>query len=887
MATTAKRDINVDISVKTKQLSDAVALMEKLSKLYKDLKDEGGSPAELKMQEESMKKVLKVIENINSEKKKSADNTKEQEKTAKELEKAMKAEASAAESLNKQRVAAYKKIEESREKERKTAEHSLYLMNQEVLTLKELREKNALLVKERDNLRITNAESSEKFNELTESIRKNQEQISKGNEDIGRHHSNVGNYLSVWSEAPGLFGQSGQAVSGLLENLTPTTAVLGGLSVVLGTLAKAFMETAGGMEVMDKVTAYTRAGWDMIRITADDLAKSIRSISFDKILGGLKEMITVPFKNIASQFGLLGDTVSAVFSGDFSKAGDSIKAFGVRAFELTKDSLMPLLGVFGIIGEKASGVSSKLNDLAKAHETLIKQQRNAEYATLGFDTAIAKLTASRDLLQSKVGADSLAFKGDEQRFKQLAKVSEELANVQRIAAKTRLDLAEAEVTLGQKTRKSSEEMLPIYQKQTQARIELINADNEYKQVLFDNAEEIFKRKMDLVDTELESVEAVFDTQKTVNERIMALETTTSEERAKLLKYNIDGVASNMKEMERLLSAVSGAQLNFTELLGITDQKYLKEYLVGKGMQVRSMEQVLNMLRAVKEWNQDNAEQEAANAALAASTAQKKYDASVAQFQKEQELEKLKFESKKTTEEELARFELEQTIALDQAKLSLADSHGIKMAEIDRKILEQKIANDKAALASTAAANAKGIASTKQTEDAKTKIRRLATDNGLSLLTALVGAESKAGKRIAMIQKGIALVRGAMDAKSAILKAWNSAPFPFNVPAILTTTLTSASLIDAIKNIAINDDGGASNVNTSSVASVATSTPGNVAGGGEGTAIGQLVGISPRVDSAAALATSQTQPAVVPVLVVDDVTDIQSGQARVAASKVGV
>lgn len=937
---TARRDIVSDIKINTKQLKSAITLLKQFDAALKGANEGGASSEEVEKLKKTIAELQKVIENLKKTKKNDADNdkkiAKEQEKIAKEYErefaKLLKAEENekkrvekeklkavlearkaeekenirlakeqsklekdqrkSAEELEKQRAKAYQKIlidEEKAikaravadEKARKAAEEELRLMNAKILSNDDLRKKNAILVRQRESMAQLTREDIKAYNELTEIIAKNQKKINAENEAIGRHQGSVGDYLKVWSGAPGIIGQAGGAVEGFAGAVEgfkggPMLAALGAILAVLGTLAKSFMETSGGMALMDKATAYTRAGMDYLRITADGLAKSLKNLTLDKAADGIMELAKAPINDAAGQISRLSQSFGALVSGDFSKAGDKLKDFGKNAWDLSKKYLSPLLGVFGAFIDTSEKAKAKISGLADAHLKLIEAQRNAEYATLGYDKALAELANKKELLYNMTTADNMAFKDDEERFKKATAAAREYTDAQVRRAQMLVNVAQKEVDLGMTTAKSSQEMLESYKKLTAAQIELSNARTEAEIFNQDLAEQIFIRKMDRADADLDTLENSYDAQKGINERLMALETTTATERAALLDYNRQKVIENQAEMEKIIEKTTGKQININELLKISDQKALNEKLIGMGLQERAYLRIIGFLDKIKTWNQDNAEQEKANAVANEAANKKKYDDELALFQKKQELKRLETENAGATQAEMDRLAIEQETALWQAKLSIADQFGIKMAEVDRKILEEHIKNNK-----------KALKNTKDTEKAKTELKWLAAQNGISFITSLVGAESKAGRALVKVQKGMALAKAVFDAKGAVLKAWNSAPFPYNIPAVATTVFSTASLIDAIKGVVVpSENGGGGDAGAVASAPAANVGAPTASAAAEPT-LGQLQGLAPRVDQQAVQATASITPQIIPVLAVPDVTAVQGAITRVETTKKGV
>lgn len=82
-------------------------------------------------------------------------------------------------------------------------------------------------------------------------------------------------------------------------------------------------------------------------------------------------------------------------------------------------------------------------------------------------------------------------------------------------------------------------------------------------------------------------------------------------------------------------------------------------------------------------------------------------------------------------------------------------------------------------------------------DAEYTAKRLSYWSGM--FGQLATLSSHGNKRIAKIGKAAALAQAVIDGVSAVQKAWASAPYPYNLPAVAVTTISSAANVAAIAN----------------------------------------------------------------------------------------
>lgn len=835
----------VSLEVETKQLEAAVKLVKTLEADWANLKKSGASLKVLADQEALIKEVAKAVDELmktrqkadKEEKKAASDRLKESkdeieqakklqkeakqkerddQKAAKEADKkaaadkkaqdieqkaAEKREAAAqkeAKTREKEAAKAQKEADKKAAAERKVAEAleaENELLSRQADNIRELEQQNAILVKRRKQLSFTNEEDAKSFNELTAVIKANQERINSFNEDIGRHQGSVGDYLKVWEGLPGIAGQAGQAVGGLGEQMkgfisNPYAMVFAAIAAAVTTLFKAFLETSGGAEMMRKASAYLSAGWSQLRIIADSLADSLKNVSLSgagfkqlgsDIFDGFVKKVTDPFKNWIG-------IVKSVFTLDFEGLGDKFKNLGVSLF----DFFSPVsLENFKKLISGTADLAKKTNDLAKEYLDLNTIQRNLTFATMGYNEAIAKTQAELDLLQEKIGADSLSQKENEQAMKDAAIVAERLAAQKMGLARANLDAANAEVALGIKTKKSLDSMTESYQKQSEARIQVTEADNQYKDTLFKNREEISKRQMDWADLDLDILIDGYDNRKTIMERTAALETTTAAERAKLLSDFRAQEENNAAAAVETLQKFAKGKIDVNALMAIDDERVLKSRIKDLEITERMGLRLFEHIRERRTWNQDLTDVEINNAKLNEDAKKKQFDTALTTFQQEQALATLKFEAQKVSDAEKNAFELEQRKAMDEARLRLAQEAGIKMSETERLILEQQIANDTAAYES-ARKLAEGKMTLKEAETA-------AAMSALEFTKTAFGEESRLGKIAAKLQQALAMKKAILDFKGAILKAWNL-PFPANIAAVATTVAGAAPLVASIASV---------------------------------------------------------------------------------------
>lgn len=117
----------------------------------------------------------------------------------------------------------------------------------------------------------------------------------------------------------------------------------------------------------------------------------------------------------------------------------------------------------------------------------------------------------------------------------------------------------------------------------------------------------------------------------------------------------------------------------------------------------------------------------------------------------------------------------------------------------------------------------GLISAQAAADARLEIdqeywrQRLAGEG--SMLDAIAGLQGSSIKELAALGKAAAIAQATIDGYLAIQKAWASAPFPANLPAVAITTAMTASNIAAIAGTGFEQGGYTGNGGTKNVAGV--------------------------------------------------------------------
>ncbi len=289
---------------------------------------------------------------------------------------------------------------------------------------------------------------------------------------------------------------------------------LGALVVLIGSLIAYFMEFQEGIDIVNEVMAGLGA-------------------VVNELLGRLAR---------------LGKGLWQILNGNFSE--------GVK--ELTAS--------FDDLGESIKHAFNEGRDIAKTRKELERLRRSQE-------VYMETLNAIADRNRAIADDATRSFKEREAAARKVRSTSEEAAKINASLAKKELDLVNREVALKKKSGTIKDE---LWQKQADAMKAQIQAESEYHMVFLDNEKQRRELKQDRLEKDLDILIDGFDNYKTINEKIIASDKYTIEQRmAKLNELKTLSTESFEKQIETI-QKFTGKALNANDLLATSDARLLNE-----------------------------------------------------------------------------------------------------------------------------------------------------------------------------------------------------------------------------------------------------------------------------------------------------------------------
>jgi hypothetical protein len=450
---------------------------------------------------------------------------------------------------------------------------------------------------------------------------------------------------------------------------------IGALVGVFGTLIGLFSKSERGAKLMAQATGVingvisTAVGLvnDFIGVVQDIFTKSenpMRDFG-NMIVENIKNRIDGVIKS-ASQ---LGKALLKLFKGDFKGAGEAVKEAGKAFVQVAT----------GMDEKKIDEVAKKVRKSAKAHVDLALAKRRSVGAGVALTKAIEQLITKEALLAQKADDATLSFKERTQAAEEAAKASEERAKKEIELAKMQQGLLNAEIQL----RKSNgEDINSLLEAQAGAVSAVMAAERDLLLVQQENATRLRQLKQDELERNLDILIDGFDKQKTINERLIASDKLTIDERQKLLKETENLADISFKKQLETIQAFTDGQVNANELINESNADVLKDKIRALGLSEIIEGRLLEIVNERKLAEQDFAE---ASQDLSDARLEKKKEEAA----KDLDLLRKKFEEEKLLEDKKYLKQLENENLNKEERLEAEQAYQDQLTAIEFAYLEKR------------------------------------------------------------------------------------------------------------------------------------------------------------------------------------------------------
>lgn len=722
-----------------------------------------------------------------------------------------------------------------------TREEQLNLvLNNEATTIKELRDQNKLLNKLRNDTNVLTEEGQAELKLLNDQLDANNALIKENVDQYTKQKIGIGDYAGGIREALSemnpfnvsltVFIQNAQNAGGVLPLIsnglkslragivgitraslafiaTPIGAVIAALGLALGAIVKYLTSTQAGMDKLTAVTRPLMAIFESLIGVVQDIGGALVD-AFSNPKEALKDLGEFVKTNLINRFKAFGVILDGIVNLDFKKVADGVLQAGTGVENLTDKIKNGSQETANFISE-AVAKGQELDRLEKE----LERTRISNTVQIGLATEAFKE-------QNKIAEDTTKTLAERE-----AAVQESIVAAERINA-----LKQKELDLEIAILKNKQSRNDTTRAEEQELAELIAKKNEL------NAQELEQtttqqNKLNTIRKEA-TARANAEAERQLDERL-----NTEKERIELFEQELRGFKAKTLQQElddeRAISDMKLALLN-EELAAkkISQEQYAREVLsinqelarLDAEVKVEAAQKEIDAYRRTFQEQQDerrflseqvvadktnelNAllEQEKLFAQLKLEQGlidKQEYDDAIFELS---EANRLAIEEINAEREEVEKEEAEELRLLAfEEELERLTEEGASKFEIQKAQLDEKLANDKAALdqqlqdqlISQELYDAKSISLERKTAKAKGEIdkqlaqQKLALTGGLlNQLSGLIDQNSAAGKAIAIAQAGINTFQGITEG----LKA----PFPLNIAMPILAGVTGGVAIGKI------------------------------------------------------------------------------------------
>lgn len=554
------------------------------------------------------------------------------------------------------------------------------------------------------------AEQSEKLVTATREI---YEEMKRLQEETGKYTLDVGNYKKAWSSLVGEMANAGGATGAVANGFNtvgvaanklvghPVIAVFVALFAMLNKLVESFKKTEEGITFMNQASAVLNGTMNVLVKISQSVYDYFKAV-FNDPVGWIKNMGKMLYQNIVARFEALpklGKSAYNILKAVFDLDADALK----QALEESGKALVTIgtgLETEQIkeYGNAIKELTQDIKDQVDAFTELANARRQTRIANRDLEKQIADLSAQEQLLQAVADDATRSFKEREEAAAKADALTKQRSAIQLSMAKQNLAYINTEIDLKKKAGQVDDELLDA---QVDAYKEVKEAEAEYRLAVQDNTKRINELKQDRLERDLDILIDGFDNQKTINERLIADENKTFEERRKILeetrKLSDDSFAKQIETIQKF----TGVQVEASELIAEQDAIALNQRIRSLGLSEIIEGRLLEIVRDRKTAIQDLNEAE-----TSLNDAEKKANDEKAKQQKElykkqQEIIEQEYDRRlseidllKATENEKTKLKLQAEKERLAKLLELAEAGQTTLSKIEIDTLRNTLAKVK-------------------------------------------------------------------------------------------------------------------------------------------------------------------------------------------------
>lgn len=457
------------------------------------------------------------------------------------------------------------------------------------------------------------AEQSEKLVTATREI---YEEMKRLQEETGKYTLDVGNYKKAWSSLVGEMANAGGATGAVANGFNtvgvaanklvghPVIAVFVALFAMLNKLVESFKKTEEGITFMNQASAVLSGTMNVLVKISQSVYDYFKAV-FNDPVGWIKNMGKMLYQNIVARIEAIPRVGKAAYN--------ILKAIATLDTEALEQGLKDWGNAFVTVstgldtdqikeyGNAIKSLTKDIKDQVDAFTELANARRQTRIANRDLEKQIADLSAQEQLLQAVADDATRSFKEREEAAAKADSLTKQRASIQLKMAKQNLQYINTEIDLKKKAGQVDDELLDS---QVDAYKEVKEAEAEYRLAVQDNTKRINELKQDRLEKDLDILIDGFDNQKTINERLIADENKTFDERRKILeetrKLSDDSFAKQIETIQKF----TGVQVEASELIAEQDAIALNQKIRSLGLSEIIEGRLLEIVRDRKTAIQD-------------------------------------------------------------------------------------------------------------------------------------------------------------------------------------------------------------------------------------------------------------------------------------------
>lgn len=454
-----------------------------------------------------------------------------------------------------------------------------------VKTEADAKRSNKALRIERAKVDKTTVEGNKTIAAYNDLINANTELLMDNTDNNQERINNIGKYKEALAGMGGAFGQAQQGASTLNKAFkfllaNPLLAIFSAVVAVIGAIGAAFGKTAKGAIFFAKVGAVVEGFMDGLVGIVGTLADYLQGL-FNNPVQSLKDFGQALIDNVVNRFKaivLLSKSLGKVLEGIFTMDGALLKE-GLE--ESATASVQLSTGLDEAQQQAAKDGFKKLaNDIAHStkeslmlRDAKIQLAKAQRIANIEEEKAISLVNTFTQITNDA----TRSFNEREEASKQAADAQIKAAEIQKNIAKEELNYINKQMALNKHNNKLQGELLG---QQNDAQIKLLQAENNYSTVAYDNAKRLREIKRDAYEQDLDILIDGFENQRMINERKIKDERYTySEKKALLEQSRVEADESFLRQNE-VLNLMAGKEIDLQDLVSTADSEALRKKIKG-------------------------------------------------------------------------------------------------------------------------------------------------------------------------------------------------------------------------------------------------------------------------------------------------------------------